>query len=208
MIRQGSGVRTTSRAPTKLQRPTRQKRDQRRHKCRDIDRCPASDLRPLTINTFATRAHIDLDHPLIPNGERRPDVPSSTPVQRRRQREPAGEKQQHECCHVSPANSVCLSNGPIQRKRWSRWHGKYYFFFFFLLRRSSRRSRRFAPATLTAEPGLPTRASASVTVRIAPGIARPDAMANPKRPNTPRRETRSDLIFSRIISSCLHGDFD
>ena len=39
----------------------------------------ASDLRPLIINTSATGAHIDLDHPLILNGERRPDVPLSTP---------------------------------------------------------------------------------------------------------------------------------
>jgi hypothetical protein len=86
-------------------------------------------------------------------------------------------------------------------------HGKYYFFFFFLLRRSSRRSRRFAPATLTAEAGFPTRASVSDTVRIVPGIARPDAMPTPKRRNTLRREIKSDLNLSRIISSCLHGDF-
>jgi hypothetical protein len=87
--------------------------------------------------------------------------------------------------------------------RLSSGYGTGYFFFFFLLRRSSRRSRRFAPATLTAEAGLPTRASASDTARTVAGIARLDAMANPKRPNTPRRETNSDFIFSVIMVSRL-----
>ena len=81
----------------------------------------------------------------------------------------------------------------------SGWNG--YFFFFFLLRRSSRRSRRFAPATLTAEPGLPTRASASVTVRTVTGSATLDAIAKPKRPNTPRRDTNSDFIFPVMMNS-------
>src|SRR5207342_3700860 len=85
------------------------------------------------------------------------------------------------------------------KRRLRGGHEKYYFFFFFLLRRSSRRSRRFAPATLTAEAGFPTRASVSDTVRIVPGIARPDAMPTPKRLNTLRREIKSDLILSRII---------
>ena len=53
------------------------------------------------------------------------------------------------------------------------------------------------PATLTAEAGLPTRASAFVTVSIVPGIAKLNAMANPKKSNSPRRETNSDFhLFS------------
>ena len=44
--------------------------------------------------------------------------------------------------------------------------------------------------------------------RIAPVLRGSTRSTNPKRRNTPRRETKSDLIFSRIISSCLHGDFD
>ena len=77
------------------------------------------------------------------------------------------------------------------------------FFFFFLLRRSSRRLRRFAPATLTAEPGLPTRASASVAVITVAGTTRLNAAAKPRSEKAPRREIISDLIFALITTSLV-----
>ena len=93
--------------------------------------------------------------------------------------------------------------------RWPLKRTAFYFFssssigFFFLLRRSSRRSRRFAPATLTAEPGLPTRASASVAVITAAGTTRLTAAAKPRSEKAARREIISDLIFSLITTSGL-----
>jgi hypothetical protein len=61
-----------------------------------------------------------------------------------------------------------------------------------------------APATLTAEPGLPTRASASVAISIVAGTTTLAAAAKPKSENAPRREIIiSDLIFSFITTSGL-----
>ena len=48
-------------------------------------------------------------------------------------------------------------------------------------------------------------ASADVGVSTVAGTARHDATANPKRPNTPRRETNSDAVFSLMITSLIRG---
>ena len=56
---------------------------------------------------------------------------------------------------------------------------------------------------LTAEAGLPTRASASVTVITVTGTTRLNAASPPKREKILRRDIISDLGFSLIIASCL-----
>jgi predicted DNA-binding ribbon-helix-helix protein len=56
---------------------------------------------------------------------------------------------------------------------------------------------------LTAEPGLPTRASASVAVSTVAGTARLAAAASPKRENILRREIASNPIFSLIYDLLL-----
>ena len=59
----------------------------------------------------------------------------------------------------------------------------------------------FMPARLAAEAGLPTRASASVTVSTVAGMAMVDATAKPRSLKTPRRETNSAFSVSLMVNS-------
>jgi hypothetical protein len=62
-----------------------------------------------------------------------------------------------------------------------------------------------APATLTAEAGFPTRASASVATSTAAGTARLNAAAEPRKEKAFRREISSKLSLSLMAISCPLG---